>query len=138
MKRVSLLLCLLFSVALTAQNNKPTDSEIIDLQFAEDVHVLVDKMPEYPGGKKAMFAYITKNMKFPDSAREKNISGVVVVNCVINEEGEITNIRLRRKVNPQLDREAMRLIKAMPNWEPGRKQGKLVKVSVDIPVKFKI
>jgi len=128
----------LFSVALTAQNNKPTDSEIIDLQFAEDVHVLVDKMPEYPGGKKAMFAYITKNMKFPDSAREKNISGVVVVNCVINEEGEITNIRLRRKVNPQLDREAMRLIKAMPNWEPGRKQGKLVKVSVDIPVKFKI
>jgi len=138
MKRVSLLLCLLFSVALTAQNNKPTDSEIIDLQFAEDVHVLVDKMPEYPGGKKAMFAYITKNMKFPDSAREKNISGVVVVNCVINEEGEITNIRLRRKINPQLDREAMRLIKAMPNWEPGRKQGKLVKVSVDIPVKFKI
>ncbi len=105
----------------------------------EDVEVfyIVETMPQFQGeGIEAFRAYIQKNVTYPQLALENGISGIVYVSFVINRRGELTNISILRSVDPSLDEEVIRALKAAPNWEPGKQRGKPVNVSFSIPIRF--
>ncbi len=105
----------------------------------EDVEVfyIVETMPQFQGeGIEAFRAYIQKNVTYPQLALENGNSGIVYVSFVINRRGELTNISILRSVDPSLDEEVIRALKAAPNWEPGKQRGKPVNVSFSIPIRF--
>jgi len=99
--------------------------------------VLVEQMPEYPGGSKALMEYIRKTLRYPTSAISKGIEGRVVCSCVVNEEGRVTDVKVVESVDPDLDKEAIRVIENMPDWIPGKQNGKGTPVRFTIPILFK-
>lgn len=104
-----------------------------------DCYVVVNNMPEFPGGTVALQKYIANNIKYPKVHQESNISGKVFINFVVNEKGKVINVRVVRGVDPALDKEAVRVISNLPNWKPGStKDGKKVKVSFTVPVSFSL
>ncbi|MDP4276317.1 MAG: TonB family protein [Bacteroidota bacterium] len=98
---------------------------------------MVEAMPQYPGGEKALREYLCKNIIYPSRAIEKGIEGRVVCSCIINETGEVTNVKVVKSVDPDLDYEAKRIIENMPNWTPGMQNGKAKPVRYAIPITFK-
>jgi TonB family protein len=102
------------------------------------VHVLVDDMPEFPGGTLELQKWIAMNIRYPIEACKRGIEGRVFVACVINKEGEIERVRIIRSVDPLLDAEAVRVISGMPVWKPGRRNGQLTKVSYTFPINFQL
>lgn len=97
-----------------------------------------EKMPEYKGGLKKLFKYLTDNIKYPDDARRAGIEGKVHVQFVVNKKGEIKDVKILRGVNKWLDEEAIRVVKGMPNWTPGKQHGKPVSVYYTLPINFKL
>ncbi len=104
----------------------------------EQIFVIVEDMPEFPGGEIALLKWIAKSVKYPMLAQENGIAGRVHLNFVINEMGGIDNIIVTRGVDPSLDKEAVRVIKQMPKWKPGKQRGKAVKVSFSLPINFQL
>lgn len=98
----------------------------------------VDEMPEYPGGIGQCLAYLAKNIKYPLKAIEKKVQGRVIVQFVVSKDGSILNPNVVRAVEPSLDAEAIRVIKAMPNWKPGVHKGQKVNVRFTMPVVFRL
>lgn len=103
-----------------------------------DVVMFADVMPEFPGGTNAMFDFIRKNVKYPESAKEKGIEGRVYVNFVIDKDGSISDIKVLRGLCKEIDEEAVRVVKAMPKWNPGMQDGEPVRVQYTLPFYFKI
>ena len=103
-----------------------------------DVVMFADVMPEFPGGTNAMFDFIRKNVKYPESAKEKGIEGRVYVNFVIDKDGSISDIKVLRGLCKEIDEEAVRVVKAMPKWNPGMQDGEPVRVQYMLPFYFKI
>lgn len=95
-----------------------------------------EKMPQFPGGEKAMLLFLQKNIKYPKEAQEKGIQGNVVCSLIITPEGEVSDVTVVRAIDPLLDAEAIRVIESMPKWEPGLVDGKPVPVRYTIPIKF--
>ncbi len=96
-------------------------------------------MPEFPdGGTSGLMKYINDNLKYPPIAQENGIQGRVIVSFVVNKDGSISNARVVRGVDASLDREALRLVNSMPKWIPGKKDGKVVRVSYTQPISFRI
>lgn len=106
--------------------------------LADDVYVTAEQMPEFPGGTAALQKWISKNVRYPAVAHSNGITGKVYVSCVINKEGKVENVKVLRSVDKLLDKEAVRVIKAMPNWKPGMNNGELIKVSYNFPINFQI
>lgn len=104
----------------------------------DPVFIVVETMPSYPGGEKALFKYLADNVKYPVAAQEKGIQGKVICQFVIDKDGKITDIEVVRSVSHVLDAEAIRVIKMMPNWVPGQQRGKTVKVKYTLPVNFRL
>lgn len=102
----------------------------------EEVFTIVEKMPEFKGGQKKLFEYLGKNIKFPPAAKANGISGKVYVNFTVNKDGKISNVKVLRGVHELLDKEAIRVVKAMPPWTPGKQRGKAVRVSYNLPINF--
>lgn len=103
------------------------------------VFVVVDKMPEFPGGQQALFKYLSENVKYPVIAQESGIQGRVVCQFVVNIDGSISDIEVVRSGgDASLDKEAVRVIKSMPKWTPGMQRGKTVRVKLTLPVNFKL
>lgn len=102
----------------------------------KEVFQSVDKMPEYPGGVKALMDYMVKNIKYPAEAAKQKIQGRVVVSFIVTKEGKIESPELLRKVHPLLDAEAIRLINSLPDFIPGEVRGKKVNVRYTLPVTF--
>lgn len=103
-----------------------------------DVYVTVDKMPEFPGGLNAQQRFIGQNLKYPVEAQEKGVEGRVTVRYVVKSTGDISDVVVIRGVHPSLDKEAVRVVKAMPKWIPGKQNGKVVDVYYTLPLIFKI
>jgi protein TonB len=103
-----------------------------------EIFEFVEQMPEFPGGEDAMMAYIQKNLKYPKQAVENNIDGKVVVNFVVNESGDISDVKVMRGIKYGCDEEAMRVVRGMPNWKAGKQNGKAVKVSYSLPITFQL
>lgn len=98
----------------------------------------VEQKPEFKGGEAAMYKWLNDNIVYPSAASEEGVSGRVVVEFVVGKDGSITNVRIVRGRHPALDKEALRVIKSMPNWIPGRNNGQPVKVTYTLPVTFKL
>lgn len=99
---------------------------------------MVEQKPSFPGGEAAMYQWLSSNIQYPAVASEEGIQGRVVVEFVVGKDGSITNVKVLRPRHPALDKEAVRVIKSMPKWVPGRNNGQPVKVTYTLPVTFKL
>jgi protein TonB len=104
----------------------------------EEIFMVVEESPEFPGGVQALLEYLRKNIKYPPICRENGIQGRVLVSFVVNKDGAIVEPQVVKSVNKQLDQEALRVISTMPNWKPGKQRGKPVRVKYTVPVNFRL
>ena len=102
------------------------------------VFTVVEQMPMFPGGDAALMSYLAKNISYPTVAAENGVQGRVVVGFVVERDGSITDVSVLRGVDPSLDREAMRVVKSMPRWTPGKQNGSAVRVKYQVPVAFRL
>lgn len=102
------------------------------------IFTVVEQMPMYPGGDGALMGYLRDNIKYPTVAAENGVQGRVVVGFVVERDGSITDVKILRGVDPSLDREAMRVVKSMPRWNPGKQNGSAVRVKYQVPVSFRL
>ena len=99
---------------------------------------MVEQKPEFPGGEAAMYKWLSDHINYPAAASEEGVQGRVVVEFVVSKTGAIENVRVLRGRHPALDKEAQRVVRAMPKWQPGRNNGQPVKVTYTLPVTFKL
>ena len=104
----------------------------------QQIFTVVEKMPEFPGGMAALMKYLANAIKYPVIAQENGIQGRVSCSFVINKDGSIVDAVVLRGVDPSLDKEALRVINAMPKWKPGEQRGKPVRVKYTVPVTFRL
>jgi periplasmic protein TonB len=102
----------------------------------EQVYQVVEQMPEFPGGQEALAAFLGKNIKYPDAAKESGISGRVYIQFVVNKSGQISNVKLVRGIGGGCDEEAIRVVKKMPPWRAGKQNGQSVSVFFNLPIVF--
>ena len=102
------------------------------------VFEVVEEMPDFPGGQSALMEYLAKNIKYPATAHENGKQGRVIVSFVVKKDGSISDTKIERGVDPYLDKEAERVITAMPNWKPGKQRGQAVNVRFTVPVTFRL
>lgn len=125
-----LMLCPMTISASTAVNANTTN------QKSHKVYEMVEEMPMFPGGQKEMMTFLSKTTKYPAKAVKKKIQGRCLVQFIVEKDGSISNVRVMSKVHPLLDAEAIRVVKSMPRWMPGRLKGKPVRVKFNLPVTF--
>ena len=99
---------------------------------------VVEQMPSFPGGQAALMNYLNSNIKYPVIAEENGIQGRVVVQFVVGKDGSISNVHVVKSVDPSLDKEAVRVVKNMPKWIPGKQNGQSVTVRYTLPVTFRL
>jgi protein TonB len=116
--------------------DSPSTNLIIDVEETQVNHVSVEEMPEFPGGEAGRAKYLSENTIYPQSAKEIGISGVVYVSFVVDENGDVVDVKLLRGIGGGCDEEALRVIRNMPRWKPGRQSGKAVRVIHSIPISF--
>lgn len=102
------------------------------------IFTVVEQMPMYPGGDAALMQYLSSNIHYPAVAAENGVQGRVVVGFVVEKDGSITDVNVMRSVDPSLDREAVRVVKSMPRWTPGKQNGSAVRVKYQVPVTFRL
>lgn len=103
-----------------------------------EVFVIVEDMPEFPGGELALRKWLSSNIKYPTIAAENGIQGKVYVTFVVDKDGSISNATIVRGVDPSLDQEALRVVNQLPRWKPGMQRGKPVRVSYTVPINFQL
>lgn len=99
---------------------------------------VVERLPEYPGGMSAFVQWLTKNLNYPVTAQRRNVQGTVLVAFIVNKDGSITDLKVVSSVSPELDREALRVLRLMPKWKPGEDHGKPCRTYFSIPIVFKL
>ena len=122
-------------------NTKPATSQAAlqpATEFNGEVYQIVEQMPSFPGGDKALSEYISNNLKYPQTAIEKRIQGRVFVGFIVEPDGSISNVKALRGIGNGCNEEAMRVVKSMPKWEPGKQSGQAVRVNYQIPVNFSL
>jgi protein TonB len=112
-----------------ADNSKITEESDVPL-------VLVDQMPQFPGGEREMLKFIKMNLRYPLSAQENGVQGTVLLNFVVNREGKIINLKVVKGIGFGCDEESIRVIEKMPIWSPGKQRGQTVLVSFTMPIRF--
>lgn len=113
-------------------------SDIGKEEKQEEIVNFPEVMPEFPGGTDALMSFLTKNIQYPEDAREMGIQGKVICKFVIEPNGEVTNISILRGVHPSCDQEAIRVLKKMPVWKPGMQYGRKVRVYYNLPIVFRL
>ena len=101
-----------------------------------EIFMIVEEIPEFPGGEGELQKYLASSVRYPVIAQENGIQGRVYIQFVINQRGEVTNVTILRGVDPSLDREAVRVVEAMPKWKPGKQRNRPVRVSYTVPINF--
>ena len=111
-----------------------------EVKSSPEIFYVVEDMPHFPGGKAKLSEYISTNIKYPGNAKKKKISGTVTVNFTVDKNGYVKNVFVAKGkgIDPNLDKEAIRVISGMPKWEPGSQRGKKVDVDLSVPVKFRL
>jgi protein TonB len=111
--------------------------EEVEEEFVEEeIFTIVQDMPSFPGGDQAMLSYLGKNIKYPTLAKESGIQGTVYVTFVVEKDGSVSNVKVLRGIGGGCDEEAIRVVKSMPKWTPGKQRGKPVKVQYNLPCRF--
>ncbi len=119
-----------------AEEYVPPADEEDDDEEEEQIFTVVEENPEFVGGQAALMKFLSKNIKYPQMARETGISGTVYVRFVVEKNGSVSQVKVVRGIGGGCDEEAMRVVKMMPKWKPGRQRGKPVRVNFTLPVKF--
>ena len=120
------------------ENSKPIPTDPVKDSNGEEVFMVVEKMPEFPGGTAELMKFLQQNIKYPEQARKDSIQGRVIVQFTIKKTGEVSNTTVIRSVSPELDAEAIRVINAMPLWTPGEQKGEPVNVKFTLPIQFRL
>lgn len=140
MKRVLFLTTALvlsfLSTAQTPQKSSATKPSTVTTQ-EETIFTVVEQMPEFPGGMEALYQFLAANIKYPGGP-DVCVSGKVFVSFVIEKDGTVSDAKVLRKLHPAFDEEALRVVKLMPKWEPGRQDGKPVRVQFNLPINFNL
>ena len=122
----------------SASQKAPQHNTTSEPQNTEEVFMVVDNMPEFPGGLNACLKFLADHVAYPKEAAEKKIQGRVIVQFVVMKDGSIANARVIRSVDPLLDAEALRVIGLMPKWKPGTQRGQAVNVKFTMPITFRL
>jgi len=101
-----------------------------------EVYGIVEEMPQFPGGEIALCKYIANSIKYPVVAQKTGIQGKVYVSFIVDKDGGVTDVKVLQGVDPLLDREALRVVRSLPRWKPGKQRGVPVKVSYTVPINF--
>jgi protein TonB len=139
MKNFLLVAFLLTSTACwsqTASNVQSSSTATVD--SINKVYTIAEQMPQFPGGDKKLYTFLAKNIHYPAQAREKNIQGTVYVSFVVSQDGTLSDIKVVHGVDGGISEEAVRVVKLMPKWVPGTKNGKTVNVLINLPVSFQL
>ncbi len=128
------LMCAMAVMCLVTANAQKT----VVSQSSQSVYDEVEVMPEFPGGMQAMIEYLNTNIKYPKDAIKQEVGGRVMVMFVVETDGSLSNVRVARKVFPSLDAEAVRVVKSMPKWKPGKEKGRSVRVNFTMPIVFSV
>lgn len=130
-----LLVVVFAPVGANAQNKKVKKAQTHKDTTADDkVYKVCEQMPTYEGGDAALMKYIGENLKYPEEAKERGLQGRVVVGFIIEKDGSLTDVKVLRSVDRALDAEALRVVKGMPKWIPGRQNGQCVRVRYLLPI----
>ncbi|MDZ7743140.1 MAG: M56 family metallopeptidase [Bacteroidota bacterium] len=103
-----------------------------------EIYTVVEEMPGFKGGKEDLFKYLQENIQYPETAKKDSIQGTVFISFVVGKKGEVENVEILRGVRKDLDQESIRVVSEMPNWEPGKQNGKVVRVMYNLPIKYKL
>lgn len=104
----------------------------------EKPYVHVEQMPEFPGGLQALLQHISNELKYPETAKDNGIEGMVVVQFVVKADGTVGDVKVTRSLDPDCNKEAVRLVRSLPRWTPGRHNGRAVTVYYTLPIRFRI
>ena len=129
-------------LAFANPTNKTADEPVAEAyqqaNEPQDVYESVEQMPEFPGGMEEMMKFLQMNIQYPANAAKNNVEGRVILQFVVEKDGQIGDVKVARSVDPELDAEALRVVKSMPNFIPGRQDGKPVAVWYTLPINFKL
>ena len=105
---------------------------------SEKIVTFVEEMPQFPGGDEGLLRYIEKTSKYPLDIKNDKATGMVITTFIITKAGAVENVKIIKSVSPEFDEEALRIIRMMPEWKPGKYKGKTVDVQYNVPIKFKL
>jgi protein TonB len=117
---------------------EPLPEPVVEDPNANAVLTIVEEMPTFPGGEGELQTYLKKNIKYPPLARENGITGRVYVNFIVDKEGKIKDAKILRGIGGGCDEEALRVVRSMPPWKPGKQNGRTVNVSFNMPIFFNL
>lgn len=138
LKSICKVMVSLFIVLACNESEVMAQTQKDDYVDEDRVYDVVDQMPQFPGGHEKLKEFIEKNRRYPKSLQDRGIQGRVVVTFVVKKTGRISHAKVARGVDPALDREALRVVRKMPQWIPGKVGGKNVDVKYTIPVDFRL
>ena len=124
-----LAILLMVNTNAMAQNKKKANDKVLEK---------AEVMPEFPGGEQAMMKFVAENVQYPEEAKEKEISGRVLVSFIVEKNGSINEVKVMKGIGGGCNEEAVRVISAMPKWKPGKQEGKPVRVSYMMPITYKL
>jgi protein TonB len=127
-------LILLAAVALFCGTSAMAQTDEVD----DAVFVVVEKSPEFPGGDDSLYAFIGRNIKYPEAAKKNKIEGRVFVTFVIEKDGQVSNAKILRDIGGGCGEEALRVVNSMPKWKPGTQRGNPVRVQFNLPIMFQL
>ena len=116
----------------------PVEVEQEEEEEEEEIWQVVEQDPEFPGGVEALYKYVQQNIKYPQLAKENNITGRVFVTFVVEKDGSVSNVKAARDIGGGCGAEAVRVVKSMPKWTPGKQRGKAVRAAYTLPVNFNL
>jgi periplasmic protein TonB len=128
-------------IAAPEESSGPSKAEVVVEAPApkdEEIFTVVEQNPEFVGGNAAMYAWLGKNIKYPAAAQRANISGKVFVSFTVNTDGSITDAQVLKGLGFGTDEEAIRVVKSMPKWKPGKQSGRAVRVKYNLPISFQL
>lgn len=133
-------------LTFTSEDDQTQAQEVIQapIEMPEEdpeeniVFVVAEKMPSFPGGQQALMKYLSENIRYPVIAQENGVQGRVIVQFTVRKDGTIDDVKVVKSADPSLDKEAVRLIKSVPAWEPGMQRGKAVHCKFTVPIVFKL
>lgn len=120
-------------------NDSPVDTlSEDDVVSDQQIFDVVEHQPSFPGGQNALMQWLSDNVQYPQLAYDNGIQGRVIVQYVVEKDGSISEVTVSKSIDPSLDIEALRVVKSMPRWRPGKQNGKPVRVKYTMPVTFKL
>ncbi len=133
-------------ITISSEDDQTQAQEVIQapIEMPEEdpeeniVFVVAEKMPSFPGGQQALMKYLSENIRYPVIAQENGVQGRVIVQFTVRKDGSIDDVKVVKSADPSLDKEAVRLIKSVPAWEPGMQRGKAVHCKFTVPIVFKL